>query len=155
MLLKLHSHQDSCEQDDPVGNASRVYVGVFYVTHAFYHKGFLVLYLWVSRFDWEIFDKFLIIGLSQPDIEIRYLQICGVMSVYFFTCIVFVKQGQWMVKCHNCSDHTSCRWTTAMWQPHQCRHPRVPRDRLKKCLAGRQVWLAHGHWTVTFGPAAF
>ncbi|KAI0234441.1 Cadherin-like and PC-esterase domain-containing protein 1 [Lamellibrachia satsuma] len=47
--------------------------------------------------------------------------------------------GQWMVKCHNCSDHLSCEWTSAVWQPHRCRHPRVPQDVLKKCLAGRQI----------------
>ena len=50
-----------------------------------------------------------------------------------------VTLGQWMVKCHNCTDHLSCEWTSAVWQPHRCRHPKVPQDVLKKCLAGRQV----------------
>lgn len=55
------------------------------------------------------------------------------------SCATTAAPGQWVVKCHNCSDHMSCKWMTAMWQPHQCRHPRVSREMLKKCLAGRQI----------------
>ena len=44
-----------------------------------------------------------------------------------------------MVPCDRCNASEACYWEVAVWQPETCSHPRMPRDQLEHCQAGKQA----------------
>ncbi|UYV65347.1 CPED1 [Cordylochernes scorpioides] len=52
---------------------------------------------------------------------------------------IAVRGGRWVVPCRSCERRETCWWDLAQWRPYSCVHPRLTREDLARCLAGRKV----------------
>nr|XP_006821655.1 PREDICTED: cadherin-like and PC-esterase domain-containing protein 1-like [Saccoglossus kowalevskii] len=90
--------------------------------------------------------------IQECDLRVNPYDKCGLQIIPDMTWIHLQSQfstlppcqsgdvpGHWLLPCSRCDIRGSCYWKHAEWHPYQCQHYKMPRDRLKQCLAGKKI----------------